>query len=88
MYPLCGSLRVYTRTAKMLGKCPVSDYYLELCDLSVTHIARSLLPVPIAMQKLYNKFIIAIPMVGQYGEIFRSQSRYPTTLWSGRYGRS
>ena len=25
----------YIRTAKMLGICPVSDYYLELCDLSV-----------------------------------------------------
>ena len=64
----------YTRTAKILGKCPVSDYYLELCDLSVRGrnfpiIARSLLPVPIVMQKLYNKFIIAIPTVWQYGEI-------------------
>ena len=35
-------------------------------------IARSLLPVPIVTRKSYNKSIIAIPQIGQYGEIFRS----------------
>ena len=45
---------------------------------NIVPIACSLLPMPIAMRKsrsdveLYNKYIIAIPRVGQYGEIFRS----------------
>ena len=38
----------YTRTAKMLGKCPVSDYYLELCDLSVRGRNFPILPAIIA----------------------------------------
>ena len=28
----------YTRTAKMPGKCPVSDCYLELCNMHVSNI--------------------------------------------------
>ena len=36
--------------------------------------------VPIETRKSYNKSIIAIPWVGQYGEIFRSQPRYRPSL--------
>ena len=40
-------------------------------DWSVRGQYFPLFPVPIVMQKSYNKSIIAIPQVGQYGEIFR-----------------
>ena len=48
----------------------------------------SLLPVSIVTQKSYNKSIIAIPWVGQSGEIYRIGPRYRPSLQSGRYGPS
>ena len=47
----------------------------------------TLVIAPIVTRKSYNKYIIAIPRVGQYGEIFRSLPRYHPSLQSGRYGQ-
>ena len=63
-------------------------------DWSVRGQYFTILPVPIEMlvilpvlvtRKSYYKYIIAIPPVGQYGEIFRSRPRYHPSLRSGRY---